>query len=303
MLRFTILTPSYNRASLLPEALASMRTQDYPNVEHWILDGGSTDETARLLARHEHLRVLSEPDKGYADALNKGLARATGDVIGILNTDDLLPPGTLTVVARAFAMADCDIVTGEARFFEDTPSGRVYYREISNPERLTLTVQNVALHPPVINARFYRRAFVETVGNFDGRWEIAGDREWLLRVALARPREQLLHRPVYDYRRHEQSLTLNPADSNGEKIREEHIQVAEEALDRRQLTAADRAILREWLRLVTVDDFCQSLRRLRLQRAFHSALRGARRDPSWFAECHRAILRSMAGISDNARNA
>ena len=78
-----------------------MLAQDYPNVEHIVVDGMSTDGTANVLARYPHLSVIREPDRGQADAINKGFRAATGEILGFLNSDDTLEPGALRAVAEA----------------------------------------------------------------------------------------------------------------------------------------------------------------------------------------------------------
>jgi glycosyltransferase involved in cell wall biosynthesis len=91
-LLLSIITPTYNRANYIMDAVESVLSQDYPNVEHIIIDGQSKDGTLELLGRYPHLKVISEPDSGMYDALNKGLMKAQGDVIGWVNSDDLFLP-------------------------------------------------------------------------------------------------------------------------------------------------------------------------------------------------------------------
>ena len=90
-MRLSIITPTLNRAHFLEEAIESVRAQDFPDCEHLIVDGGSTDGTLEMLARHPHLRVVSEPDRGLYDALNKGLRLGSGEIVGLLNSDDIQP--------------------------------------------------------------------------------------------------------------------------------------------------------------------------------------------------------------------
>jgi glycosyltransferase involved in cell wall biosynthesis len=98
-----VVTPSFNAAATIEETLRSVREQDYPHVEHVVVDGGSTDGTVDLLARAEGIRYVSEPDRGLSHAMNKGIAMATGSVVGWLNADDLYLPGALRAVGEAFA--------------------------------------------------------------------------------------------------------------------------------------------------------------------------------------------------------
>src|SRR5437868_3826550 len=98
-LKISVITPTFNCATTLRETIESVLIQDYKNWEHLIIDGGSTDGTLNIVRQHVHVTWMSEKDEGHYDAMNKGIARATGDVVAILNADDTYRPGTLTKVA------------------------------------------------------------------------------------------------------------------------------------------------------------------------------------------------------------
>lgn len=120
--RITIVTPSFQQASYLEEALRSVVLQNYPNLEYLVLDGGSTDGSAAVLERYApHLAYWqSRADRGQADAINQGFDRATGDILGWLNSDDFLLPGALFAVGRAFLQDQPDIIYGDAlNYFEE----------------------------------------------------------------------------------------------------------------------------------------------------------------------------------------
>jgi len=120
----SIVTPCLNRAPLIGQAVESVQRQDYPRVEHIVMDGGSTDGTLEVLRRYPHLDVTSEKDRGLYDALNKAIQRARGEIVGHINSDDLYEPRVFGAVMRAFAAhPEADAVVGGAAAFEDTPSG------------------------------------------------------------------------------------------------------------------------------------------------------------------------------------
>ncbi len=110
--RFSIITISYNHAEFIEDAIRSVLEQDFPNVQHIVIDGGSTDGTQAILARYPHLEWSSEPDRGISDALNKGFARAKGDIVAWINADDWYAPGCLVVVSEVAKQHS--IVMGDA---------------------------------------------------------------------------------------------------------------------------------------------------------------------------------------------
>ena len=99
----TVVTPSFNAAATIEQTLRSVCEQDYPHVEHVVVDGGSTDGTVEILGRADGIRYVSEPDRGLSHAMNKGVAMASGSIVGWLNADDLYLPGALRAIGDAFA--------------------------------------------------------------------------------------------------------------------------------------------------------------------------------------------------------
>ncbi len=132
--KISIVTICYNSARTIAEALDSVITQDYPKLELIVIDGGSTDGTLQILDEYKDYidTCVSEPDKGISDAFNKGIAHATGDLIGILNSDDVMLPGALSAVAEAYD-GETDVYRGcmqlwnaETNFkVRETPSMRI----------------------------------------------------------------------------------------------------------------------------------------------------------------------------------
>jgi len=118
--RITIVTPSLNQAQFIEETIKSVLAQDYPDLEHIVVDGLSTDGTLDILKRYPHLTVISERDEGQPDAINKGFRLATGEVWGYLNSDDTLLPGALKRVADEIdPRAGRHVVMGRCRFTDE----------------------------------------------------------------------------------------------------------------------------------------------------------------------------------------
>ena len=120
-MKISIITITYNSASTLPRALASVQSQTYADIEHILVDGASTDGTVALIeayaAKHKNVRYVSEPDEGIYNALNKGIRMATGDVIGFLHSDDVLfAPDSIEHIAAAFESTEVDVVYGDLQY-------------------------------------------------------------------------------------------------------------------------------------------------------------------------------------------
>ena len=117
--RISIITPSFNQGNFITETIESVLAQNYPNLEHIVMDGVSSDNTLEILKRYSHLRVVSEPDNGQSEAINKGFRLATGKIWGFLNSDDTLLPGALSRIAKEIDPKNGKhIVMGRCRFID-----------------------------------------------------------------------------------------------------------------------------------------------------------------------------------------
>src|SRR5262245_1299715 len=124
--RISVVTASYNQGKYIGRTIESVLAQGYPDVEHIVVDGMSTDDTPAVLSRYPHLRVLREPDGGQAEAINKGFRLATGDVFCFLNSDDTFLPGALHRVAQEINPAlGRHVVMGRCAYIDedDRPTG------------------------------------------------------------------------------------------------------------------------------------------------------------------------------------
>lgn len=120
----SVVTPTYNMARFLPETIESVLSQDYPNLEYIVMDGGSTDETLDILKSYDgRLRWISQRDRGQSDAVNKGFLLTKGEIFTFLNADDVYFPGAISAAVAAFeADPDCAVVYGDAVYTREDGS-------------------------------------------------------------------------------------------------------------------------------------------------------------------------------------
>ena len=181
-MKISIITVAFNAAPTIADTLESVAAQTHPEIEHIVVDGASTDGTLEIIERHgKHVaRLISEPDQGIYDAMNKGLRLATGEVIGFLNADDVyIDDGVLQRVAEIMARNDLDALFGDAEFVNParpTRSVRRYRSERFRPERIAWGW--MPAHPSL----FLRRGVYERFGNFRTDYCIAGDFELVARI-------------------------------------------------------------------------------------------------------------------------
>jgi glycosyltransferase involved in cell wall biosynthesis len=226
----TIITPSFNRAGMIREAIESVLAQAYPSIEHIIVDGASTDGTREVLREYPYLRVISEPDSGMYEAINKGLRIAQGEIVGFLNSDDLYAPDAFNVVVDAFERhPEALAVVGGAQISAATPTGVELVRE-DPPIRQDEFWARVIDGHPVTNAWFFRREVFERVGLMDAGYRFAADREFLIRVSLAGVRPIPIPMVLYRYRQHPGSATISTEGSREAKGGAQRLLVLEEAM-------------------------------------------------------------------------
>lgn len=181
-MKISVITVAFNAGATIADACASVAAQDHDDLEHIIIDGGSADGTAAAVAasaRPGHVFV-SEPDKGLYDAMNKGLARATGELIGFLNADDFFcRTDAMSLVARAAAAAPAaDAVSGGVAIVaadDVTRLTRAYPAAPFAPWMLRLA------HMPPHPGFYARRRAYERVGGFDPAIRIGADFDWMVR--------------------------------------------------------------------------------------------------------------------------
>lgn len=182
-MKISIITATYNSGETLRDTLESVLRQSYKDIEYIIVDGASTDDTLDIVREYEprfggRMRWISEPDKGLYDAMNKGIGLATGDVVGILNSDDFYTsPDVLAGVSDG--IRDVDAVYGDVHYVNDADLSKcVRYYSSKGFRRWMMRFGFMPAHPS-----FYcRRAVYSRYGLFDLDFKVAADFEQLLRL-------------------------------------------------------------------------------------------------------------------------
>jgi glycosyltransferase involved in cell wall biosynthesis len=283
-MKISIITASLNRKEFIGAAIESVLAQNYSDFEHWIIDGGSSDGTLALLSQYPHLKVLSEPDRGVYDAWNKGIRRASGEVIGFLNSDDQYTPGTFALVSESLAQSSALVFSGGSEIYQRTGSDiEVEMHRYADPRRYHLSVLNVTLGIPNINARFFRRSVFEIVGDFNAEYKLSADREFLLRAAMVEIPDRAREELVYRYRWHADSLTMNRGNESLLLAVTEAILITEIYSELAMTSPADRLTLLDWRRELYATAFMACALRRPIQ-AMELAVHAVNDDPRWLLD-------------------
>ena len=181
-MKISIITVSFNSSKTIARTLLSIANQSYNNVEHIVIDGASSDATMQVVEQHktDTTKIVSEPDGGIYEAMNKGVALVTGDIVGFLNADDHYKnKDVLAQVALIMDAENLDALYGDVEFFRADDEQKIVRRYDSGrflPDRLGWGW--MPAHP----AFFVRSRLFERFGYFDSNYRIAGDFEFIARL-------------------------------------------------------------------------------------------------------------------------
>lgn len=187
--KISVVTPSYNQAKYIKATIDSVLSQDYPNLEYIVMDGGSTDETVQILKSYgKKIKWESKKDKGQTHAINKGLRLATGEVLAYLNSDDIYLPGALKRVGEYYQKTKADWITGDCLTILEDGSLSKNNWLISGYKRflmflyspLTLRIADSMLPQP---STFWTRKAWERVGEFNEDYHYVMDYDYWLRMS------------------------------------------------------------------------------------------------------------------------
>ena len=179
-MRVSIITPAFNSAKTIADTVDSVKRQTYPDIEHMVVDGASTDTTLMIVRqRSAHVSIVSEPDNGIYDAMNKGIRQSTGDIIGILNSDDFYK--TSDIIAEIVAMFEgtgCDAVYGDLVYVDARNTDRIVRTWKAGAFRRSKFLHGwMPPHPTF----FARRQCYEEYGLYDTDLRSSADYELMLR--------------------------------------------------------------------------------------------------------------------------
>lgn len=204
--RITIITPSFNQAQFLERTIQSVLDQEYPNLEYFIIDGGSTDGSVEIIRRYEHRLAgwVSQRDNGQTDALNRGLERATGEIIAFLNSDDVHTPGTLHQVAQLMSgdnaprwlVGACLMIDAQDRLLD-----RFHHHAPKSFAAYLMHTSGMIPQP----SSFWHKSLFERHGKFDLGLHYCFDYEFNCRLLAGGETPVLIDQTLAAFRHHAQS--------------------------------------------------------------------------------------------------
>ena len=183
--KLTIITPSFNQGAYIERTILSVLSQKYQHVEHIVIDGNSTDMTIDVLKKYPHVLWVSEKDRGQADALNKGFARATGDIIGWINSDDYYEDDIFESVVECFQDPDVMWAIGNLTYVFDQTN------EMIPTKSPVISYERLVSNPDILRQQptFFRKEFIERAGRWNPDYFMAMDFDlWIRLSRLSLPR-------------------------------------------------------------------------------------------------------------------
>jgi glycosyltransferase involved in cell wall biosynthesis len=290
----SIITPVLNAGRTLAETLESVVSQDFEGVEHLLMDAKSSDKSLAIAAAYPHLTVISEPDRGIYDGMNKGARMAKGQWLLFLQADDWLPEGTIDTYRKAIIeYPEADIIGGSAEAVKSKSGSWGTVWSVKDEEPKKLTVENIVLGEPMINARLIRREVFLKLGGFSLDYSLASDREFLIRAALAECNQSEISAATYRYRWHSGSSTMTEGNQLSHRLSMENLAIATKYLSRTR--GEERLIFKKWHTRLTVQAAMNALEALEWRGIFESSAKGIKDDAFWPTHFFAELGRSLSG--------
>ena len=180
--KISIVTPSYNQGEYIERTIKSVISQNYPNLEYIIIDGGSNDSSVDIINKYaNHISYwTSKPDNGQSDAINKGFSKATGDILGWLNSDDYYNKGTLEKIANKLDVKRCQLVFGNCEYYNEVNDEIWVSDVISNYNSFRLPFDYNYLIQP---STFWTKRLWNRTGPLNVKYHYGFDWEWFMRAS------------------------------------------------------------------------------------------------------------------------
>ena len=183
-MKVSIITSCYNRETTIRGAIESVLSQDYPNIEYIIIDGASKDNSLKIIKEYKNqiTKIISEPDRGMYEAINKGIRMATGDIIGLVHSDDFLYSSqTISHIVQRFMETEADFLYGDGLFVNAEHTDKIVRNWISGKYRLWKVKHGwLPLHPTC----YIRKEVLQKRGLYNESYKIAADSDLLFRYLI-----------------------------------------------------------------------------------------------------------------------
>ncbi len=235
-IKISIVTPNYNSGAHIEQTIQSVLSQNYSNFEYIVIDGGSTDKSVQAIEKYSSALKYwtSEKDRGQSEAINKGLARATGDIVAYINSDDYYLPAAFDSVAQFFRKnPKVGMVHGGIRYVD--VNGEMIRRQPAREFRWKKAVAHKERMDTIAQPTvFWRRSLLDEVGYFDESFHYVMDLDMWTRIAM---RAQIGRLPleIAAMRMHEQSKTMSSTTSANDQMRRERFRLREKLFENQDL--------------------------------------------------------------------
>jgi glycosyltransferase involved in cell wall biosynthesis len=245
-MKISVITATLNSAEFLKQCIASVLSQEGGEVEHIIVDGGSTDDTLQIARSNPHLLVVVRPGCSIYEAWNIGLDVASGDLIGFCNSDDYYAAHAFARIRqKAASRSDAWMISGKAVRFAHQPAGNElvlgeHFDKVPN----RLHFEDLDVFGPAPNARFFTRKLISRIGKFDTRFRLGSDCSYLMEIALLRLPVAHVPDVVYYYRSHGKSASLGGNIDGLTRGLDEKLMIANEFMRKHRLQPAELRHLR-----------------------------------------------------------
>lgn len=210
----TIVTPSYNQAHFIEETILSIKNQDYPNIEHIVVDANSTDNTLDILKKYgDQIKWISEPDNGQTEAINKGFKMSSGQICAYLNSDDSYVPGCFKTVVNYFHKhPDVDMLVGDVNYIDEKSKIiRITYYPPFSVGRMLRAGGGLISQTGV----FFRRSLFDSIGMFNETFHHVMDYDFYIRAGL-KHKVKSISSVLANFRLHSESKTMTESGQQGQ---------------------------------------------------------------------------------------